>query len=429
MNEPSLLLLCRFRDLLKASVAVRDLAAGESLHALYVKSLVPHSTYLSNHFLLLYSKCGLLRRAHHLFDEIPHPNVFSHNALLAAHARRPDLAARIFDRIPAPDLVSYNTLLSAFAIGGRSRDALELFSRMRRSGLRDADGFTLSSVVSAGAGAGVDQLHALAVSTGLDAYVSVNNSVISGYGKGGSVRSAEKLFDEMLVRDEVSWNCMIVVCGQHREGAKALSLFQEMVRRDLRVDVYTLASVLTAFTALEDLPGGAQFHARLIKSAVERNCHVGSGLIDLYAKCGRIRDARKVFDEVSEPDLVLWNTIISGYSLNDEFSEEGLNCFMKMRRDGFVPDDCSFVCTISACSNLSSPSQGRQMHALAIKSELPSNRISVNNALVNMYSKCGNVEDAQKLFERMMERNTVSYNSMIAGFAHHGLAVEALGPF
>ncbi|WOL02526.1 hypothetical protein Cni_G11245 [Canna indica] len=230
-------------------------------------------------------------------------------------------------------------------------------------------------------------------------------------------------------RDAVSWNCMIVAYGQHRRGLKALNLFQEMVRKGFDVDMFTLASVLTAFTAVKDLAGGAQFHAQMIKTGFERSSHVGSGLIDLYSKGGRILDARKIFEELDDPDLVVWNTMISGYSLNDEFSEEGLECFRSMQRAGFIPDDCSFVCAISSCSNLSSPSQGKQMHGLTIKTEFPSNQISVENALISMYSKCGNLRDARLLFERMPKRNTVSFNTMIVAYAQHGLGLEAIDLF
>ncbi|WOK92255.1 hypothetical protein Cni_G00946 [Canna indica] len=422
----------RFRDLLKSCISRRDLALGRALHALFIKSHVPPSTYLANHFVLLYSHCGQLALAHQSFEEIPHLNVFSHNALLAAYARlsHPDAVRRLFFRIPSPDLVSYNTLLSAFAAGNGaySVDAVHLFSNMRRLG-SDSDGFTLSSVISSVVD-DVEQLHSLAIVSGLDSYVSVNNSLISSYSKGGFLVEAERVFNGMVCpRDAVSWNCMIVAYGQHRRGLKALNLFQEMVRKGFDVDMFTLASVLTAFTAVKDLAGGAQFHAQMIKTGFERSSHVGSGLIDLYSKGGRILDARKIFEELDDPDLVVWNTMISGYSLNDEFSEEGLECFRSMQRAGFIPDDCSFVCAISSCSNLSCPSQGKQMHGLTIKTEFPSNQISVENALISMYSKCGNLRDARLLFERMPKRNTVSFNTMIAAYAQHGLGLEAIDLF
>ncbi|KAK3411850.1 hypothetical protein EUGRSUZ_I00605 [Eucalyptus grandis] len=390
--------LHNFRYLLKHCIAERDFLTGKSLHTLYIKSLVPPFTYLSNHFILLYSKCCRLLAARRAFDVTLNPNVFSFNAIIA----------------PTP----------------RSETGLafSLFAGMRL----DMDGFTLSAVVTA-CGDDVSlmrQLHSFAVSNGLDSYVSPSNALLTYYSKNGYLNEAKRMFDEMgEARDEVSWNSMIVAYGQHREGLRALELFQEMIRKGMYVDMYTLA-ILTAFTCVSDLVGGLQFHAKLVKTGFHQNSHVGSGLIDLYSKCkGAMSDCEKVFQEIKEPDLVLWNTMISGYSQNEELSEEALECFHSMRRFGYRPDDCSFVCATNACSNLSSPSQGKQMHGLVIKSEIPSNWISVDNALIATYSKCGNLGDARRLFKRMPEHNTVSLNSMIAGYAQHGLGEESLALF
>ncbi|KAK9285728.1 hypothetical protein L1049_024927 [Liquidambar formosana] len=361
--------LQRFRHLLRTCIAERDLSTGKSLQTLYVKSLLPPSTYLSNHFILLYSKCGRLVAARKAFDHTPFPNVFSFNAIIYAYAKesQPHIAHQLFDQIPQPDLVSYNTLISAYAERSETEPAIRLFNGMREMGL-DMDGFTLSAAITASCDDMelISELHSLAVSGGFDSYVSVNNSLVTYYSKNGLLEEAKRVFYGMgEIRDEVSWNSMIVAYGQHREGVKALGLFQEMVRRGFSVDMFTLASVLTAFTCLEDLLGGLQFHAQLIKTGFHQNSHVGSGLIDLYSKCrGGMSDCRKVFEEILEADLVLWNTMISGYSQNEEFSEEALDCFREMQRVGHRPDDCSFVCVISACSNLSSPSQGRQIHSL-----------------------------------------------------------------
>lgn len=232
------------------------------------------------------------------------------------------------------------------------------------------------------------------------------------------------------IKDEVSWNSMIVAHGQHGEGSKALALYQELVHRGLVVDMFTLASVLSAFTSLEDAFGGMQFHARLIKTGYHQNPHVASALIDMYSVCrGTISDCEQIFEGIPEPDLVLWNTMISGYSNHKDLSEEALYCFREMQVSGHRPDDCSFVCVLSACANLASPSQGKQIHSLTIKVHIPSNRIAVNNALLSMYSRCGNLHDARALFNQMGQHNSVSFNSMISGYAQHGLGLESLTLF
>ncbi|KAK4799341.1 hypothetical protein SAY86_024706 [Trapa natans] len=421
-----------FRTLLKSSIAHKDLFTGKALHALYLKSAVHPSTYLSNHFILLYSKCRRLSLACAAFNLTAYPNVFSFNTLIAALAKeaRVSDAHALFDRIPEPDIVSYNTLIFAYADRGDTAPALSLFDEARRSNLA-VDGFTLSAAITAcSRSIGLIRLlHCFAVSSGLGAYTSVNNSLLTYYSKNGFLPEAKQVFNEMDdgLRDEVSWNSMIVAYGQHREGAKAISLFEEMLKRDVYVDMYTLASVLTALTCLGDLSGGRQFHAKFLKNGHNRNCHVCSGLIDLYSKCGGgVLNCRKLFEENHEPDAILWNTMISGYSQNEEFSEEAIHSFLEMQRAGHRPDDCSFVCVISACSNLSSPSQGKQIHALVIKSDIPSNRVSVNNSLIAMYSKCGNLLDARRVFDRMPEHNTVSLNSMIGGYAQHGRGDDSL---
>ncbi|KAL0332369.1 UNVERIFIED_CONTAM: Pentatricopeptide repeat-containing protein [Sesamum calycinum] len=350
--------------------------------------------------------------------------------MVAAYAREslPHFAQQLFDEIPEPDLISYNTLISAYAECGNVSQALKLFLGMRESGLA-MDGFTFSAAITACSEVIglVKQLHSRAISGGFDSYASVDNALISGYSKNGFFHEAERVFRDMGgVKDEVSWNSMIVAYGQQREGLKALELYQEMVRQELYVDMFTLASVLSAYTSMEDLLGGMQFHGQMVKMGFHRNAHVGSGLIDLYSKCGgHMLDSRKVFQDIPHPDLVLWNTMISGYSLNDEFSEEALLCFKEMQQAGNLPDDCSFVCVLSASAKMSSPSQGKQIHSLVIKSDITSNSFNKQCPSCNVFQvwEFGRCEG---LFDRMPEHNHVSLNSMIAGYAQHGLGVQAL---
>ncbi|CAN1191366.1 Pentatricopeptide repeat-containing protein At3g49710 [Linum perenne] len=424
-----------FRSLLKTCILNRDLYAGKCLHAQYIKRLLPPSTYISNHFILLYSKSGRLISARRAFNQTHDPNVFSYNALLDAYAKHshPELARQLFDNIPQPDLVSYNTLISAYADRGDAAAALGLFGEMRRQCI-DVDGFSVSGVITACCNEVtlLPQLHSLAVICGYDSYASVCNSLLTYYGKNGLLEDAKGVFLGMGgdVRDEVSWNSMIVSYGQRKEGVKAMELFRKMVHGGLVVDVFTVASMLTAFTSRNDLSWGLQLHGRSIKTGLHCNSHVGSGLIDMYAKCGEdMTESKKVLEEVISPDSVVWNTIISCYSRDEGLSEEALHCLKQMQLAGHRLDDCSLACALSSCSTLSSPSTGKQLHALTIKSDIPSNRIQVNNALVAMYSRCGSLEDARRVFDRMTGHNSVSLNSIIAGYAQHGKGGESVQLF
>ncbi|GMJ08072.1 hypothetical protein like AT3G49710 [Hibiscus trionum] len=443
-----------FRYLLKTCISHRNLLTGKSLHTLYIKSIVPSSTYLSNHFILLYSKCGLLTTSHHAFHHTRHPNTFSFNAIIAAYAKEslPSIAHHLFDQIPHPDIVSYNTLISAYADCGQTRPALGLFKTMRQLCL-EMDGFTLSGVITACLNDVflIRQVHCFVVFGGFDAYASVNNALLSCYSKEGFLEEAKRVFNEMEEgKDEVTWNSMIVAHGQHKEGAKALALFQEMVKRGFDVDMFTLASVLTAFTSLKDLLGGLQFHAMLIKTGFHQNAHVASGLIDLYSKCGGgMLDCRKVFEEVSGPDLVLWNTMISGYSLNEELSEEALDCFREMQRCGktgsctgyaqhgigteslilfehmleqnISPTSITFISVLSACAHTGKVEEGQKYFNIMKERFGIEPEVEHYSCMIDLLGRAGKLHDAEKLIKSMpVNPGSIGWAALLGASKIHG---------
>ncbi|VFQ75361.1 unnamed protein product [Cuscuta campestris] len=466
--------LQQFRHILKTCIAQRDLLIGKSLHTVYLKShLIPPSTYISNHFILLYSKCGRLSSARRAFDSTPSPNVFSYNAIIAAYAKeaQPHVAHQLFDQIPQPDLVSYNTLISAYADRGDTVPALELFLGMRRRGL-DIDSFTLSGVITASCDDKklIAQFHTLAVSGGFDAFVSVNNTLLTCYSKNGHLDEAERVFEAMgEIKDEVSWNSMIVAYGQHRVGSKALSLYQEMVRLELKEDMFTLASVLTAFTNMEDFRGGLQFHARLIKVGFHLNPHVGSSLVDLYSKCSScgMPDCKKVFQEIPNPDLVLWNTMMSGCSLFDDFSEEAIAYFRQMQRvdslsghqiihpskpknHGYAqhgrameslmlfqtmleensnagPTSITFVSVLSACAHTGKVEEGKKYFSMMTKEFGIKPEAAHYSCMIDLLGRTGKLEEAERLIESMpYSPGTIGWGTLLRACRTHGNTELAL---
>jgi pentatricopeptide repeat protein len=185
--------------------------------------------------------------------------------------------------------------------------------------------------------------------------------------------------------------------------------------------------MLSAYANLEALDQGRQFHAHVITTGFESNAIVGSALVDMYSKSGSRADARRVFDRLPERDAVVWNTMISGYSQND-YCDEALKLFSQMLRGGMKPDECSFVCVLSACGGLAARDQGKQIYAVIIRTEFAS-YVSVGNALVTLHAKCGSIEDARHMFNKMPKQDSVTCNAMIAGYAQHGCGMEALRLF
>eukprot|EP01018_Ginkgo_biloba_P006260 Gb_32989 [translate_table: standard] len=421
-----------YARILQGCVNMKMPTNGKLVHAHLIKSGVKATIFLDNHLVNMYAKCGSLADARQVFDKMPVLNVFSWNNMMAAYVQygRTDLARQLFDRMPDRDVVSWNTILAGYALHGQGEEALELFRRMQQECVKP-DQFTFSSVVSASTNLTAlkqgKQVHAHVIRVGFEPHVTVSNALVTMYVKYGSLEDARKVFHEMPQRDQVSWNAVIVGSAQHKRGMEALELFQQMVRLGMKPDMFTLASVLSAYASLEDLQQGKQFHTHIIRTGFETNVIVGSALVDMYAKCGNVADAHQVFDSMPEQDAVLWNTIISGYAQN-ECCEEALEFFCQMQREGLKPDECTFVCALSACAGLAALYQGKQIHALIVRTEFVS-YVSVSNSLVTMYAKCGRIEDARYMFDKMPKYDSVSCNAMIAGYAQHGCGKEALQVF
>ncbi|KAL4185602.1 hypothetical protein AMTRI_Chr10g231460 [Amborella trichopoda] len=402
-------------------VRTRDLLTGLTLHAQLLRSpTAPPFLFVFNLHVSLYAKCGHLNQACICFNQIPWPNAFSLNAMLAAYVSEGLVhrARELFNETAQRDVVSWNTLIAGYARMGYESGALGLLSTMIDSN-ETVDGFTISGAISACSSERQGKIvHALGVCLGLTVYVSVSNALITMYSGCGLLDDGIQVFVEMRERDEISWKAMIVAYGQHRCGLEALGLFQEMVRVGVRLDMYTLASVLTCYSNLEDLNGGRHFHGVLIKSGFDSNGHVASGLIDMYSECGRRNDAYKIFDSIPCRDLVLWNTMIMGFALNER-PEEAIGVFRELLRVGFEPDGCTLVCILSACSDLSLPLQGRQVHALVAQYEPHLSRhLVVGNALVHT----GRVDEGISYFESMTRDYCIE-----ARFEHYSCLVDLLG--
>lgn len=284
------------------------------------------------------------------------------------------------------------------------------------------------------------------------------NTMISGYVKCGRLESARDLFDKMRNRDTVTWNTMIAALVQRNQYSEVFKLFYQMQREGIEMSHFSLTNVLSACARSLALEQGKQIHGCSIKAGLLSHLYVASALVDTYAKCGLIEDARLVFNKMLTRDVLSWTTMISGYAKcgNVEsgrelfdimpernmvswtamiggysqlgYGEEALELFYEMQVEGMKPDQFTFGSVLKACAGLAAPKQGKKVHAQLVKVGLESN-IFVASALADMYAKCGIIEDSRHVFDKMPKLDVVAWNTMIAGYAQHGFGKDAIKLF
>lgn len=248
------------------------------------------------------------------------------------------------------------------------------------------------------------------------------NILINMYVKFNLLEEAQSLFNQMFERNVVSWTTMISAYSNANMKSKALELLVLMLREDVRPNMFTYSAVLRACDGLLNL---RMLHSGIIKVGLESDVFVRSALIDVYSKLGELQNALCVFNEMVTRDLVVWNSIIGGCAQSSD-GDEALDLFKSMKRAGFAADQSTLTSVLRACTGLALLELGRQVHVHILKFDRD---LILNNALLDMYCKCGSLEDANHVFSRMVQKDVISWSTMIAGFAQNGYSQEALKLF
>eukprot|EP00253_Pinus_taeda_P026704 PITA_26704 len=234
---------------------------------------------------------------------------------------------------------------------------------------------------------------------------------------------ARHVFDKMSERNMYSWNVMIRGYSLHGFCEDALTLFCELQKSDMQPDIFTFPSVLKACAGMSDLEQGKSVHDYMLRNGFQSDGLLGNALVDMYAKCGSVEDARHVFDKMSQRDIVTWNAMIVGYVRNGRY-EQALETFSMMESRGARPDSITISGVLPACGHLIALKWGKEIHCYLIRNGIESN-LFVGNALLDMYAKCQSIEDAQLVFDKLVVRDVVSWNAMISGLAQKGYCNEA----
>ncbi|KAL3652211.1 hypothetical protein CASFOL_001892 [Castilleja foliolosa] len=321
-------------------------------------------------------------------------NVFVSTALINFYVRF-DLvndALNLFVEMPERTVVSWNSLISGYVHSGQFRKALEVFVQLERSQLY-ADSYSFTAALSACGHLRMAHVgkavHSKIVKRGVDCSVFVSNCLIDMYGKCGYVIESMKVFEYTVEKDMFSWNSILAANARNGKLEVAFNLLHKMPNPD-------------TISYNELIHGIAQF--------------------------GELNDAMDILSRIPNPNSSSWNSIITGYA-NRGRPTEAFECFRRMHNSsGAHMDEFTFSSILSGIASLSAIVWGSIIHCCALKSGL-NEYVVVGSAIMDMYFKCGRIDEAEKIFQSLPEKNLITWNILISGHAHNGNSQKVIELF
>ncbi|KOM46365.1 hypothetical protein LR48_Vigan07g006900 [Vigna angularis] len=387
-------------------IGPNKLKLGMEIHGLISKSPYASDMVLSNVLMSMYSHCSASI----------------------------DDARRVFDEIKIKTSASWNSIISIYCRRGDAISAFKFFSSMQRETTEFTcrpNEYTFCSLVTAACSlvdcglALLEQMLARIEKSSVVQDLYVGSALVSGFAKHGLIDSAKMIFERMGDRNAVTMNGLMVGLAKQHHGEEAAKIFKEM-NNLVEINASSYAVLLSSLSEFSDLKEGKrkgqEVHAYLIRNAlVDVWILIGNSLVNMYAKCNAIDNARSVFQFMPSKDSVSWNSMISGLDHNERF-DEAVACFHKMRRNGTVPSKFSVISALSSCASLGWIMLGRQIHGEGTKYGLDLD-VSVSNALLTLYAETDYMDECKRVFFLMPEYDQVSWNSFIGALATSDVSV------
>eukprot|EP00250_Pteridium_aquilinum_P003056 c13392_g1_i1 orf=653-2890(+) len=321
--------------MLKVCTNVGALSEGQVIHNHILKNGLESGVVIGSTLVDMYSKCWCLEEAYKVFDSLPMRNDVTWGAMLAGYVQQ----AHSF---------------SAFAF----------FERILCNGVQPNKIMLMCMVVACGDAGALEHgklIHDQIVRNGFESDVVIGNGLLAMYCKGGNLKEAQQVFDMMSSRDSVSWSVMVEGFAEYGQNVKALELFSNMLMKELQPNETAFLGGLKACGNLLFEAEGRLLHYAIISTGLESNVVISNSLIDFYGKCKTVKDASKVFDELSHPDVVSWSSIISAYvQVNEGIC--AVELYKEMQQEGMEPNHITFICIIRACQSLRALEQGKLLH-------------------------------------------------------------------
>ncbi|KAJ4724274.1 Pentatricopeptide repeat-containing protein [Melia azedarach] len=379
------------------------LKLGMQIHAMAIKFSYSNDLFIVNALLNMYSEIGNLELAHEVFN-----TVSSHDAAL------------------------WNSMISTYIEYGYYDEATSLFIRMLKDGIQE-DERTVIIMLDlceklADSLKGGKSLHCLAIKNGMSLDSSLGNALLSMYTERNCVESVKKVFSEMGNVDVVSCNTLILALARNNLKGEAWELFGIMQESEIKPNSYTVISILASCEDDIYLNTGKSIHGFVIKHGIEINQSLNTALVDMYMNCGNEAAARNLFDRYADKDLISWNALIASYVKNDN-ADKALLLFKEMIAE-VEPNSVTILNILSSCTHVASLPLGQCLHAYIIRRESSLGfNLSLANALLTMYARCGSIRSAEKIFRSLPRKNISSWNTIITGYGLHGHGCDAIRAF
>ncbi|OIT05139.1 PREDICTED: pentatricopeptide repeat-containing protein At2g13600-like [Nicotiana attenuata] len=451
-------------SVLPACGRLQMLYLGKEIHGYLTRHQLMSNSFVVNGLIDVYRRCGDMGNAFRVFSMFSTKNDVSYNTMLVGYFENGEIskAQELFYQMQREgkwkDIVSWNSMISGYVNNFMFDEALNTFNKVMWNEEIEADTFTLGSALAACADMGFlrrgKEIHSCAIVRGLQTDAFVGGALVEMYSKCLDVNAAQKAFDEVNERDIPTWNALVssyarsdemvsvecilekmkadgfdpniytwnsIIAG-HVENARnesALQLFLDMQSSGLRPDIYTIGTVLPACSRLATLDRGKQIHAYAVRCGYDSDTHIGSALVDMYAKCGCVKHARLAYDNIKKYNLVTENAMLTAYAMHG-YGEEGIDFFRRMLENGFIPNDITFLSALSSCVHAGLLETGLEFFDL-MGSYNAKPTLKHYTCIVDLLSRTGKLNEALKVIKEMpLDPDTVIWGALLGGCIIHG---------
>ncbi|KAF9625981.1 hypothetical protein IFM89_028367 [Coptis chinensis] len=380
---------------LKACARKVAVGTGVAIHSVVLKSGFDYYIDVRNSLLSFYSSCQRIGDAHRLFDMFPEER----------------------------DLVSWNTLMGAYIKISQPVAVTNLFTEMHINGF-DVTATTVLTVLSACGDLrnlwGGEAVHAYCIKRRFCSELNVVTAIVMMYSKNGCMGTARKIFDGVLKKDIVLWNCIIEGYAGNGLLEESLCLLQLMNLEKVKPNSATLAGVLSTCASSGALAVGVRIHEYIEKASLGLDEVLGTALLDMYSKCGSVEKAADIFESMQRKDVRSWTAMITGCGVNG-LAWEAIQLFERMQVMGVVPNEVTFLAVLNACSHGGLVREGKLYFEKMIRVYGFSPGIAHYGCMIDLLGRAGLLEEAYDLIKSLpIERDTTAWRALLAACRVHG---------